>query len=606
MQSLLRLKLYIRRYWQAILASLLCLLLLTAADLALPAIIRQVIDVGLADKQFGTLVISAVAILAIGAARAVLIYAQRYLSEWIAAQVGYDLRNQLYDHIQYLPFSFHDHSQAGQIISRCIEDVRSIERFTGFSMNEIVRMIFLFVGVVAILFTQQPYLAAISFLPLIPLVWITTHFGRRVGGYFYKVDTALGELSTRVQENVNGVQVVRAFAREPYENQRFNTANRILYQARVKVMSEFAKIMPTSHLLVTISTIIILWYGGLLVLRGQMTVGEVVAFNSYLLLLAMPAQQLAWLVNSAGEAIAGIQRSYEILDIEPDIQSPPGAIVLQEVAGQVSFDRVDFQYQDQTIPALEEINLEVAPNQVIALIGPTGSGKSSLISLIPRFYDVSQGSVSIDGVDVRRLDIPSLRQQIGIVLQTSLLFSATVAENIAYGRPGASQEEIESAARAAQAHDFILELPNGYQTVVGEKGVTLSGGQRQRVAIARALLLNPRILILDDSTSSVDTETEGLIQSALARLMEGRTTFVIAHRLSTVRRADQILVMEQGRIVERGVHRQLLAQGGLYAEIYELQLKDQEDLQEQIDETEIGAELGRLVPEQSAVEGTDL
>jgi ATP-binding cassette subfamily B protein len=314
-----------------------------------------------------------------------------------------------------------------------------------------------------------------------------------------------------------------------------------------------------------------------------------------MLLLATPAQQITWLVNSAGEAIAGIQRTYEILDLEPDIQSPVDAVQLPTLSGQIEFNDVNFQYLNQVVPALEDITLEVAPNQIIALIGPTGSGKSSLVSLIPRFYDVSKGSIRVDGIDLRQANLASIRRQIGIVLQTSLLFSATISENIAYGRPDAPQEEIEAAARAAQAHEFITQLPNGYQTVVGERGVTLSGGQRQRVAIARALLLNPRILILDDSTSSVDTQTELLIQQALEELMEGRTTFVIAHRLSTVHKADLILVMDQGRIVERGTHTSLLSLNGLYREIYNLQLKDQEEFQEQMENLDISSGLTIVV-----------
>ncbi len=577
MKSLLKIAPYLRRFAPAALLSLTCLLLLTAAELALPTIIRQVIDVGLARKEIDFLIVSATAILGIGIVRAGLIFGQRYLSEWIAAHVGYDLRNRLYDHIQDLPFSYHDHSQAGQLISRCIEDVRAVERFAGFGLAEVVRLVILLAGVVTLLFIQQPLLAAIALLPMIPMVLVTTNFGKRVGGYFFDVDVALGDLSTRVQENVNGAQVVRAFAREPYEIQRFSKANQMLYKARIIVNSEFAKVMPTTQLLVTLGTILILWFGGNLVLRGQMTVGEVVAFNGYLLLLAMPAQQMAWLVNAAGEAAAGIQRTSEILDLQPEIQTPPDAVQLPTLSGRVEFRGVDFKYRDQVEPALEGINLAVEPNQLIALIGPTGSGKSSLINLIPRFYDPSAGSVLVDGIDVRHVELQSLRKQIGIVLQTSLLFSATVAENIAYGQPGAAQEQIEAAAQAAQAHDFILELPEGYQTVVGEKGITLSGGQRQRIAIARALLLDPRILILDDSTSSVDTETERLIQRALDELMEGRTTFVIAHRLSTIRRADLIAVMDQGRIVERGTHQELLKRSGLYRQIYELQLKSQEE-----------------------------
>lgn len=319
-----------------------------------------------------------------------------------------------------------------------------------------------------------------------------------------------------------------------------------------------------------------------MVLRGELTIGELVAFNSYLLMLASPAQQLAWLVNAAGEAIAGVQRAYDILDTERQIQSPVDAQVLGTLSGNVEFHQVCFQYSGKKAHALADIVLRVKPNQIVALIGPTGSGKTSLVNLIPRFYDVSEGAVLVDGKDVRDVDLVSLRKQIGIVLQTSLLFSVSLGENISYGRPGASQEEIISAAKAAQVHDFIQTLPEGYDTVVGERGVTLSGGQRQRVAIARALLMNPRILILDDSTSSVDTQTEYQIQKALEYLMEGRTTFVIAHRLSTVRRADIILVMEDGRVVERGTHNELLSQDGLYREIYELQLRDQETFREEM------------------------
>jgi ATP-binding cassette subfamily B protein len=325
-----------------------------------------------------------------------------------------------------------------------------------------------------------------------------------------------------------------------------------------------------------------LWFGGKLVLRGELSVGELVAFNSYLLMLSGPVQQLAWLVNAAGEAVAGVQRSFEILDTIPTIATPPQAVQLRTLKGEVEFRNVCFLYEGERAHALEEVNLVVEPNQIVALIGPTGSGKTSLVNLIPRFYDTSEGSVLVDGVDVRQVDLVTLRQQIGIVLQTSLLFSVSVRENIAYGRPEATMEEIEAAARAAQAHDFILELQDGYDTILGERGVTLSGGQRQRVAIARALLMDPRILILDDSTSSVDTQTERLIQKALDQLMQGRTTFVIAHRLSTVRRADLILVMDHGRIVELGNHQKLLKMDGLYRQIYELQLRDQENFYEEM------------------------
>lgn len=582
MRSLFRLRPFVRPYWKQVLLALLALTLLTALKLVVPLIIRLVIDQGLTNGDVRLIVTAALSLLVIGLAGAALIYWQRYQTEIIAAQIGYDLRNRLYNHIQRLPFTFHDHSQTGQLISRTIEDVRSIERFAGNGIVELIHLFMLFTGIVSLLYIANPRLAIIALLPMIPLVLMTTNFGRRIGEYFIAVDNSLGELSSRLQENVLGVQVVRAFAREPHEIKRFNRANRILYDTRITVIGEWSKIMPTSHLLVILSTILILWFGGQLVLAGEMTIGDLVAFNSYLLMLAEPARQLTWLVNMAGEAVAGVKRTFEILDLEPEIKSPPGAIVLPEITGRVEFNNVALAYRGESSHALCEINLTVEPNQVIALIGPTGSGKTSLVNLIPRFYDVVQGEVLVDGNDIREVDLVSLRMQIGIVLQTSLLFSTSIRENIAFGRPQASNDEIYEAAKAAQAHEFILSTPAGYDTIVGERGITLSGGQRQRVAIARALLMDPRILILDDSTSSVDTSTEHLIQKALTQLMEGRTTFVIAHRLSTVKRADLILVMEDGQVLERGTHLELLAQEGLYREIYNLQLRDQERFRDEV------------------------
>lgn len=582
MKYLLRLLPSLRPYWGQITISLLLLLVLTGLGLVIPAIIQQVIDVGIQNKDLAYLVNAALLILGIGAAHAVLIYFQRYLSEWIAQKIGYDMRNRLYDHIQHLPFSYHDHAQTGQLISRCIEDVRAIQNFAGTGVVELVRVILLLVGVSILLFTTNASLAAIALLPLIPLVFLAGDFGRRIGGYFLNVDRALGDLSARLQENVSGVQVVRAFANEQHEMERFRKSNRLLYQSRVRVVTEWAKIMPSTNFLIAAGTMLILWFGGRMVLNKELTIGELVAFNSYVLMLGNPAQQLTWLVNAAGEAIAGVQRAFEVLDTQPAIQSPPDAVQVPQLSGQVEFDQVSFQYSGETAVALQDIHVTIQPNQLIALIGPTGSGKTSLVNLIPRFYDVSQGSLRVDGQDVRTVDLVSLRRQIGIVLQTSLLFSASLRENIAYGRPEAELDEVIAAAKAAQAHDFIMEMAEGYDTVVGERGVTLSGGQRQRVAIARALLMDPRILILDDSTSSVDTQTERLIQQALDNLMVGRTTFVIAHRLSTVRRADLILVMDGGRIVERGTHAGLLAQDGLYREIYELQLRDQESFRDEM------------------------
>ena len=581
MNSILRLRSFVQPYIPKIFLSLLSLATLTGLSLLVPRIIQGVIDEGLASGRSGVLVRSALLLLGLGLLTAALNGFQRYITEWIGGHIGYDIRNRLYDHIQHLSFSYHDHAQTGQLISRCISDVRSVQMFIGGSIVELTQMLFLLFGALGIMLSANWNLTLIAILPIVPLTIITLDFGKRVTELFFNVDTALGDLSARLQENVSGVQVIRAFAREPYEIERFDETNRDYYDARVRVITSWAQVMPTTDFLVTACTILILWFGGQMVFAGTLTIGELVAFNAYVLMLAAPAQQLTWLVNGAGEAAAGARRVLEVLDTEPEIASPTDAVQLSEMSGEVEFRDVTLVYQDEKTASLSDVNLRIQPNQLIALIGATGSGKTSLVNLIPRFYDATEGTVLVDGHDVRELDLVSLRRQIGIVLQTSLLFSDSIKENIAYGRPDASEDEIIAAAKAAQAHEFITEMPEGYETVVGERGITLSGGQRQRVAIARALLMNPRILILDDSLSSVDTQTEKLIQEALDKLMEGRTTFVIAHRLSTVRRADVILVMDKGRIVQQGRHDELLKEGGLYREIHDLQLKDQFEPQEE-------------------------
>jgi ATP-binding cassette, subfamily B, multidrug efflux pump len=582
MKNLFRISTFLKPYAWQVAITLVTLLTLTGLNLIVPRIIQTVIDDGLLRSDTSHLIRSAFLLFGLGLASAILGLGNRYGSEWIAARVGYDLRNRMYDHIQYLPFTYHDHAQSGQLISRCIEDVRAIERFAGSSIAELVRFILLAVGILAVMVSVNVKLALIALFPMIPLILLTSNFGTKVGRLFFEVDNAVGEVSNRLQENVTGMQVVRAFAREDYEIGRFDSANKDVFAKWVKVIDEWAKIMPTSVWLTSFGTILVLWFGGQMVMSGELTIGTVVAFNAYILMMAEPAQTLTGLINAGGEAAAGAQRVFEVLDVEPVIQSKNRARVLAELRGEVEFRNVSLKYQDEKVASLSAIDLGIKPNQIVALIGPTGSGKTSFVNLIPRFYDVTDGMVMVDGFDVREVELVSLRKQIGIVLQTSLLFSDTIHANIAYGRPDATEDEVLAAARAAQAHEFISGFPNGYDTIVGERGVTLSGGQRQRVAIARAILMNPRILILDDSLSSVDTQTEKLIQAALDTLMEGRTTFVIAHRLSTVRRADTILVMDKGRIVQQGVHDDLLKQGGLYREIHDLQLVQHVQFEEEI------------------------
>ena len=586
MKHLFRIRIFLKPYLWQILATLVSLVVLTGLSLIVPRVIENVIDKGLVQGQSSSLLQSALILLGLGLGSAVLNLVSRFGSQWVSSHVGYDLRNRMYDHIQNLPFTYHDHVQSGQLISRCIEDVRSIEQFAGGSVGDLVQFVLLTMGALYIMITSNPMLAGIALLPMIPLILMTTVFGTKIGALFFAVDAAVGDVSNRLQENVVGVQVVRAFAREDYEIKRFTKANQVVFKAWVYVIDEWSKIMPTTGWLTTISVILILWFGGRMVIDGTLTVGEIVAFNAYILMLAEPAQALTGLVNAGGEAAAGAQRVFEVLDTKPVIQSPNNAIKMDVLRGEVEFRDVALKYKDEKTASLNGINLRVEPNRIVALIGQTGSGKTSFVNLIPRFYDVTEGSVLVDGVDVREVDLVSLRRQIGIVLQSSLLFSDSIAANIAYGRPDATMDEVIVAAKAAQAHEFIEGFTQGYDTVVGERGVTLSGGQRQRVAIARALLMNPRILILDDSTSSVDTQTEKLIQAALDALMEGRTTFVIAHRLSTVRRADMILVMDKGQIVERGTHAELLARDGLYKEIHDLQLIDHAEFSEELEAIE--------------------
>ena len=552
--------------------SFLTLLGITIAQLVVPSIIRDVIDVGLKQGEAKYMLRSGLIILALGIARALLSALQKYLSESVSMKFAYDTRNRLFQHIQKLSFSYHDHAQTGQLMSRCTEDIRSIQAFIGTGLIEITQVILLLVGAMVLMLNQSVSLTLIAISPLIPLILLTADFGSRVSKLFYAVDRSLGELSAKLQENVTGAQVVRAFTREPHEIKRFDESNRTLFDARIHVLNEWSKIMPTTMMLVSLTTILLLWFGGKMVLAGTITIGQVVEFNSLMLLIELPARQLTWHVNSAGEAAAGIQRIFEILNEEPKIKSKSDPVIVKPIKGKVEFKDVTFTYRGENKPSLQNISFSVQPNQVIGLIGPTGSGKSTLVNLLPRFYDVTQGQILVDDIDVRDHDLENLRSQIGYVLQSTLLFSSSIADNIAFGNPDATQDQVIAAAKSAQAHDFISGFPEGYNTVIGERGITLSGGQRQRVAIARALLINPSILIMDDSTSSVDTETEHLIQQAFSAIMHNRTTFIITQRISSIRNADKILVLDQGKIIERGTHQELIGKDGLYNQIYTSQL----------------------------------
>jgi ATP-binding cassette subfamily B protein len=618
MRTQARLLGYLRPHTGLLTVSVVAMLLATGLSIVGPAILGWVIDVGLAAAPaeevglpgwlpvharieqrvalMGRSVLgwAALMLVLIGLLQALFSFVQSYFGSWVGHRATYTLRNQLYDHIQRLSFSFHDRTSTGDLMSRAITDIGAVQSFIADGMLDIVFIPLLFGGVSGVMLRRDPQLALIALAPTAALILAAVRFHSLMAPRFRAVQDQLSVISTRAQENLTGIRVVQAFAREPHEIERFEEANRAFLESRIGVILGFATYFPLMTFIVGLSTLLILWFGGRAVLAGETSLGTVVAFNVWVVMLADPTQRLAFLINRMSEANAGADRVFEILDTPPAI-ADSGARQVDRLQGRVEFHAVDFSYQDRQPAgtrsrigdepeaargplALSGIDFVAQPNQIVALFGPTGSGKSSVINLIPRFYDVTRGAVLVDGLDVRELSLDSLRRQVGIVLQDTFLFSLSVRDNIAYGRPHASQDEIEAAARAARAHDFVVELPNGYDTIIGERGVSLSGGQRQRIAIARAVLMRPRILILDDATSSVDPETEHLIQAALSDLMRGRTTFVIAQRLTTLRGADMIVVMEHGRIVERGRHDDLVAAGGLYARMYELQLRPQEEL----------------------------
>jgi ATP-binding cassette, subfamily B, multidrug efflux pump len=554
------------------------LLISVGMQLSIPRLVEYVIDGGLVEESTRVLTIGVIAIVAVGFTQGIFTYLRSYMFQFLAEQVGYDIRNHLYRHLQFSTFAFFDRSHTGQLMSRGTEDINSIRRFLMFSMRMLVQSFGMLLIITIILITINWQLALLS-LALMPLLVVTAvHFGRTIRPLYLAVQQQFGVMTTRLQENLAGTRVVRSFAQEDREVSEFDSELSGLYDRHMDAVKKSAFYFPFMTMLSTLAIAAILWYGGRLVVQGNLTVGQLTAFYLYLAMLQMPVRVLGFVVNSAARAMASGDRIFEILDTKPSIRSKPDPIVVEPIEGRVEFENVWFKYPETSEFALKDVSLVAEPNQRIALLGSTGAGKSSVTSLIPRFYEVTDGRVLIDGYNVRDLELTSLRKQIGIVLQDTFLFSVTVRENIAYGRRDVSDEEVVAAAKAARAHDFILEMSEGYDTVIGERGVSLSGGQKQRIAIARGLLMDPSILILDDATSNVDTETEYAIQQALAELMKGRTTFVIAHRLLTLKSADQILVMDKGEIVERGQHEELLRRGGIYANIYELQLKEQEEV----------------------------
>jgi ATP-binding cassette subfamily B protein len=545
---------------------------LTGKDTSLTlAQLKVQLDADIA-KAPQSLINALIFIIIFAALRGLFAFLQAFWAEKNSQAVAYDIRNELYAKIQSLSFSYHDKNQTGQLMIRATDDVEKVRLFIGQGLLQLVGAIILLTGTIIILFSTNTTLAWTA-MPILPVALVLFMiFGILSQPLFAKVQQKLSALNTVLQENLAGVKVIKAFTREKEQQTKFRAAADATMDQAITVARLFTFLFPLVFLIANLGQAAILYVGGKQIITGLLTLGEWQEFSLYLIYLFFPIAQFGFIITQLGQASASAERIFEILDAKNDIVDRPNAIVLPDVTGTVKFENVTFRYFGGGDPVLKNVTFTANPGETIALLGATGSGKTTIINLLPRFYDASEGKITIDGHDLRDVKLESLRSKIGIVLQETTLFTGSVRDNIAFGKPDASQEEIEAAAKAAQAHDFIMSFPEGYNTYVGERGATLSGGQKQRVAIARALLLNPRILILDDSTSSVDLNTEAQLQNALEILMKGRTSFVIAQRISTVMNADKIIVLEKGEIVAEGKHQDLMEDSAIYAEIYNSQI----------------------------------
>ncbi|MGB9717248.1 MAG: ABC transporter ATP-binding protein [Thermoproteota archaeon] len=570
----LRILAYARQEKTLLLVTLIMIISGALVNIVSPIVAGRVIDVTIV-KALSELWLYAAAIMVLTLSSGGISFLREYLSENLAQRIVYRIRISIYRHLQDLSYSFYDRVDSGQIITRVTRDTENIGRLLGFALPDIIGSVATLIIVVIILLTTNFSLAliALAIAPFIAVVSIS--FNRFVRPLFERIWIETSGMSAMIQETVSGFKALKTLGGEEEMFKRFEKKNREIYDIGMRSVFLSSLTWPSLGLIIGMGSAAVYWYGGFQVIGGEISLGQLVTFTMYLGMLVWPIMSIGFVLSRYAEAMVSAHRIFEVLDTEPEVKEKPGAIELKNIRGEVCFKDVVFGY-DKDKPILRGMSFKVKPGEKVALVGATGSGKSTVIKLIPRFYDPQEGCILIDGVDIRDVKISSLRKHVGIVHQDVFLFPTTIRENIAYGKPNATRDEIERAAKAARIHDFIMSLPKGYDTVVGERGVTLSGGQRQRLAIARALLVNPSILILDDSTSSVDAETEKEIYESLKELVKNKTVFIVTQRLSTLKLSERIIVIEDGKVVEDGTHEELMRKGGVYAKLYVSQYAFQE------------------------------
>ena len=571
----LRILSYIKPYMHRLLFAMVCTIMAAAGNLYIPWIIKDMIDEVLADKNGTMLNWIAASIIAIFIVRGLFWYGQNYLMSYVGQSVIIDIRAAVFKKLQRLSVSFYDKNKTGTIMSYVTNDVNALQSAMVENTIEMITEGFILIGSVVAMIYLDWRLTLFTVCTFPVVLWFMEFFGKKIRKTGGRIQECTADITSVLQESVASARVIKSFVREDYEVDRFDVENKANFRANMKNAQLMATLTPVVELVAAIGVTMIIWYGGNNVINGTITAGSLVAFLTYAVNISNPIKRLTRVIGNIQKALTAAQRVFMIIDMPEEIAESRDAKQLPEVSGKVEFQNVSFAYDDKG-NVITDLSFSVKPGEVIAIVGPSGAGKSTIANLLPRFYDVNKGDIKIDGHSVREVTLDSLREQVGIVPQETMLFNGSVYNNILYGRLDATKEEIEAAAKAANAHDFIMQLTDGYETKLGDRGVNLSGGQRQRIAIARAILKNPRILILDEATSALDTESERVVQEALDRLMVGRTSFVIAHRLSTVKNADKILVLEKGNLVESGTHDELLALDGLYAHLYKIQYRNKE------------------------------